>query len=538
MQKAKLLKLALVGFLGLTACNKEELQTPSNTQVSNNDVNASALDRDFSVALSRALSSDKSLALLLKKEAQKEFDNNTDVLYHQIKNSTLPNGKSVRDVILSHWGKSEREFTAYEDAKPLLNIFASDLGLLAESLDLDNWTFEEGVAVANRSVSGEYVLYVAGDSVATIKSGQVPALPTFVVGENSRVAVASSLRSAKTGGVDYTYRFLNEAYDGSKKSRLRVAEVPEAPEGDGWVEASELDREIIEAWETSRDDSYLERQRYLTYYGEGSETLRKGYNEYLYRFRLSGNAYHNIAGNDKDDEGGDPRYKGGDVTVYKKRNQLSLQQVLNHLWIRGSYSFSFDVMTPLTSGTTFNQQLVVSVKPEELFVFDVQREYRHRTFFRDARYKYWFDTSKFQSRWVYPHKLENVGYMRVDRSWDLSSQGTYKLIRVVEMDNGAVRQHSESFSTEFIAKGGIKANFALGEKTKLDADFGMSYKESKNVESKYTYTDNDDRLGSLALYFEDPIILGERTVNGVKSYQLKGISNGTVEATFLPLKYR
>lgn len=537
MKKAKLLKLALVGFLGLTACNKEELQTSSNTQVSNNDVNALALDRDFSVALSRALSSDKSLALLLKKEAQKEFDNNTDVLYHQIKNSTLPNGKSVRDVILSHWGKSEREFTAYESAKPLLNIFASDLGLLAESLDMDNWTFEEGVAVANRNVLGEYVLYVAGDSVATIKSGQVPALPTFVVGENSRVAVASSLRSAKTGGVDYTYSFLNEAYDGSKRSRLRVAEVPEAPEGDGWVEASELDRELIEAWETSRDDSYLERQRYLTYYGEGSETLRKGYNEYLYRFRIAPNTYYHISGNDPKIEGEDPRYKGGNHERYKRGNEGTLQQILDDLWTKGSYSFSFEVVTPLTSGTTFNQQLVVSVKPEELFIFDVQRHYRHRTFFRDAKYTYWFDISKFQSRWVYPHKLKNVGYVRVDRSWDLSSQGLYKHIRVVELDKGTVRQQAETFSTEFIIKGGITAAFSIGI-FKLTPNIETSHKESKTVESKSTYTDNDDVLGSLSIYFEDPIVLAERTTNGVKAYQLKSISNGTVEATFLPLKYK
>lgn len=535
MQKAKLLKLALVGFLGLTACNKEELQTPSNTQVSNNDVNASALDRDFSVALSRALSSDKSLALLLKKEAQKEFDNNTDVLYHQIKNSTLPNGKSVRDVILSHWGKSEREFTAYESAKPLLNIFASDLGLLAESLDLDNWTFEEGVAVANRSVSGEYVLYVAGDSVATIKSGQVPALPTFVVGENSRVAVASSLRSAKTGGVDYTYSFLNEAYDGSKNTSLRNAVVPEAPESDEWVSASELDRELINSWDASRVNGRLDRQRYLTYYGEGKENLRVGYNEYLYRFKVEPNAYHFIGGAEPERKD-DPFVREDDVYVTRGGKDAPLRDIMNHLWSKGSYTFSFEVMTPLISGSTYNQQLVVSVQPEELFVFDVQRRVRSGNLFRRTKYIYSFNSSLFQSRWVYPTKVGSKTYARVDRSWDLSQQGTHKLIRVTEKDKGAIIEQTDTFSSEFIRKGKVQSSFKIFD-SGVSSEIENNNRETHTVTSKYSYTDTDDVLGTLSLFFEDPVILGERSTSG-KQYRLKNISNGTVTATFVPLSYR
>lgn len=536
MQKAKLLKLALVGFLGLTACNKEELQTPSNTQVSNNDVNASALDRDFSVALSRALSSDKSLALLLKKEAQKEFDNNTDVLYHQIKNSTLPNGKSVRDVILSHWGKSEREFTVYEDAKPLLNIFASDLGLLAESLDMDNWTFDEGVAVANRNLSGEYVLYVAGDSVATIKSGQVPALPTFVVGENSRVAVASSLRSAKTGGVDYTYSFLNEAYDGSKRSRLRNDVVPEAPEDSEWVSARVLDRELINSWKISRSNGRLDRQRYLTYYGEGTEDVRVGYNEYLYRFKISPNAYHMIGGAEPE-RGDDPFVREDDVYITKGGKDAPLQDIMNHLWSKGSYSFSFEVMTPLVSGSTYNQQLVLSVKPEELFVFDVQRLVR-ADMFRRTMYAYYFDSSLFQSRWVYPTKVGAKSFARVDRSWDLSQQGTHKLIKVMEQDKGRFREQTDTFSSEFIRKGKVQSSFKIFD-LGASGEIENNNRETHTVTSKYSYTDTDDVLGTLSLFFEDPIILRERsTLFGRKEYLLKNISNGTVTATFVPLSYR
>ena len=60
----------------------------------------------------------------------------------------------------------------------------------------------------------------------------------------------------------------------------------------------------------------------------------------------------------------------------------------------------------------------------------------------------------------------------------------------------------------------------------------MEKKSSKSVTHTVTTQKKSDDLGSLSLFFYDPIIV---SADGGK-YELFNISNGTVTATFVPVK--
>lgn len=68
--------LLIVSILLVLACSKEENQTNNNSGISINNAY-----QDFSLILSKAVSSEPALRLFLKNEAIKEFDKDYDVFY-------------------------------------------------------------------------------------------------------------------------------------------------------------------------------------------------------------------------------------------------------------------------------------------------------------------------------------------------------------------------------------------------------------------------------------------------------------------------
>lgn len=165
------------------SCSKEDLRQPhSTTDSTRAKTLAEEQEQAFARALSLSVSADKELRSLLKEQALKQFDNNNDVLYHQIKDLRLSHGKTVREVLLTHWSGGQEKFREMESDLPLLNIYLPDLSLFGQAADTDWDTATSEVGVAVREKGKDYAqLFVGGELVSQIEAGEIPAIPTLVV---------------------------------------------------------------------------------------------------------------------------------------------------------------------------------------------------------------------------------------------------------------------------------------------------------------------------------------------------------------------
>lgn len=535
MKKTLVTSIMLASIV--SSCNKEEVITPNSTKDTQTSVQTTREEGNklFARALSKALAEIKSLPSILKSEAQKEFDNNLDVLYHLVRDKKLENGSDIRSVIAKYWEGTPESFKAFENQSPLLNLYAADLSIFDKKLSIEKWDTQNEVAVALRDTSGEHVLYINGDSVGRVGNNEVPAIPTFVLNQNKRVEVASRFRSVSQGD-KFTYKFINDIYDNSKTNTLRTAYVEnEEPIDDDWVLESELDPEVIKAWNVTKDGS-RSRQRALVYYTPESDDVNRAFDEYLYRFKIAPNAYHNIAGATSETD--DPKIKTGDSFATYTR-YATYEEIINKLWTEGSFMFVFEVLTPMISGETVNKHIYIPVSPREAFRVNPTVVRRHPTMFRRTRYTYSIDPKNLEAKWIYPHKTKLHSYTRVEGSWDLKTQGLSKFIRFSETDKGGIKQRTESYGIEFLSKSSMSLDLKFGEiVNSFTANVSSEHKMTRNVTFKTEHTDNDDNLGSHSIYFTDPIINAEKIEGSSKKYMPKELTTGAITFVLMPLKHK
>lgn len=120
---------------------------------------------------------------------------------------------------------------------------------------------------------------------------------------------------------------------------------------------------------------------------------------------------------------------------------------------------------------------------------------------------------------------------RIQGAWDVSEQSLSKKIFVSEFDEQETVSRTETMSSEFLAGINASAEFKLGI-FNLKSGGKVENKTSKSVAYTITTQAGADNMGSLSLFFYDPIIV---SANGGQ-YELFNISNGTVTATFVPVK--
>lgn len=524
----KVLLTVLSGFI-LLSCDRDthfEVAQTSETII------GQTYAKKFAITLSKAIAKNSELREILVAEALSEFDGNTDILYHRIKNKVLPNGKSIREILLLHWEEGEESFISFENASPLLNIFATDLEVFSKDLALQNWDISNSdFGVAFSADEDNNTLFVAGDSVASIKKGEIPAIPTFVVNKNERVYVVNQLRST-SGTTDFQYAFVKDIFDGSKKSKIRNQYVPEK-ESREWVEASELDPLLIKAWEQTKN-TILSDQRSLIYY---DKEYGRRYSEYLYRFKINPTAYYRFI--DGKDESEDPKIKEWENVKTHKRRNAPIEEIVDKIWTKGVFTFVFDIMTSLKSGGSINQQLVVDVKPIDLFIMNPSRDTRKPNLFRRTQYTYRLHADSLQGRWVYPHEINNKNYLRINGYWDLDTQGLSRYVTISEFDTGNETTSTHHFSSEFATSHKITLGFKLSE-LNLGAESSGTHKETRTSTITIRSTNKSDALGGVYSYFSDPVITNQTSKYSTREmktlYDLKNISSGGVELTFIPLK--
>lgn len=542
------------------SCKQDNGEIPNISASNTFSVASEKLYReDFSKTLSKALDKSVELRSLLKDEALKEFDNNTDILYHLIKSKEVSPGVTVRQLLLQHWDQDSAEFTKLEESLPLLNIFLPDFSFLGMESSREWDTHSSEVAVALPSGGNATTLFVKGDSVATLEAGEIPAIPTVVVNTNKRVRVRSSARALDGGYTTFSYDFLDPAFAnsrGQQSARARLGDLAEAIINDGLRPYQENeDNNYIMVAQRNEDSRYMhipelqgafdeaikrgslsnprtDVQRATVYYGNNQAQSNKEINEFLYRFKIAPEALHLIS----DDANSDPKFK--DVNDNWKPFDVvaraeDLFRLTERCWTSGSFIFIFDVHTPLREGKTKVSRTPIIVYPKDLFL--IKPKVRERKSFWKYRIEISVRRENLESKWVYPNRNGLKELIRISDSWNLEEQGLTKHIFISEFDPTKTITKSKTISSEFFVQSELSISAKLSETLGLSSSASgkTSKKETRTESISVVYTEIADDLGTIDLSFYDPIF---RKVESNGKAELATISNGTVAITVIPCK--
>ena len=445
---------------------------------------------EFAKILSKVTYENRDVREFLKIEALKRFDMNTDVLYVAVKDKKISE-RTFREVLKSY--SSEETITAIENAVPLLNILLPSIAIFdinVENMDCN----DEEIPVAIEDEKG-MTLFLNGDVEMTIPFGELPSFYTIVVNENNKVIVESETRASNV-----SYRFKSPNYDKEFNEEIETRSFT--------GKVGDIVGKSIGAYTYFHENSGLRSmalQRDYVYYDLTPDNNKKGtydhrIREYLKLMEVDPKAYFKIADINVPSTGEDPHIINGSVT--RKAVDFTEQELVNLMWSQGTYDFRFEVYS---SNSSFPNIVYVSLRPEELWNFNLTRDYRHSTAFRHSKYTYTIDPNKFTSKLVW---LKGAG---LDLGkWNLSQEGLERYIKVYEEDSGTkVTKVSEHEVTEMMTNkvnGDIKFGLGTGIEGTVGTEFNHSTTKRERKQVMFEYCENDDALGAIKMYFYDPII--------------------------------
>ncbi len=511
----KLINLFVVIMLlaGLTACSNDEpvlddVQEQNAYGIDGMDV--ITIEKDSAIAQFARILSDvvyerQDVREFLKEQASMRFDSNTDILYGEIKNKII-NGETFKNILAAH--SSLNEITSIEKSVPALNIFIPEISLFDITLDnMDCADAEIPVAVSTQKGMD---LYFDGNFEVTVPNGELPAYHTFVVNENTIVTV-----KVNSVGMYLGY----ELPDDSASLMSRSVE----------CNGNEVGAKAIEAFKYFNQDNGSKYSRALQrdyiYYGitpeNGNGSLNYGVTEYLAFMEVEPKAYFEISDQKTGADNPDPYIKTDYVS--RKKTDFTPEELVKLMWSEGTYTFKFDI---ISSNQSMPTTLRVYCYPEDLWNFNYARTYRHSTAFRHSRYSYSIDPKKFTSKRIdLSSKNLTLG------KWDLSSEALERYIRISEQDQETTITESYSFEMTKMTSAKVNGSLKLGLGTNTSGEIGTELstsattKETRSV--TISKTQHDDEIGTVKVYFYDPIILekvGDKYV--VNSYSVGGVTFG------------
>ncbi len=456
---------------------------------------------------------------------------------------SFSDGESFREKILSKGSLSEKDLLTFETNNPLLNIFASDLGLINPNLSLEKWSFKNKTAVTILEKGKNQTLYIKGDSVTSLKNGFVPSIQTFVINHNRRVDLVESFRST-TGQKSYSYKLKHEAFKNNNYFRTsKSIDIHEDPEGVQFCKCK-IPSSFIRKYLNTIKDNEVYNQRAYIYYSGKNGSLNKAVNEYLYRFKISPKAYYRISDVSTPIETSeDPRiinnplyiidkengtyYGLKDETIYSK--DKIIDKIIKETWTKGAYTFAFDIMTTDSTGVLSIQTSILSLSPKDLFIMHPisAQVIPESTFYAIA-----IDPEKIEGRWVYPENITGTR-LRIGGCWDIREQGIYKKIRIREIDSGKIIEQEEVLSGEFYTSTNLGGDldFKIDDiKIGVNGELKRYKKKTITAKTKVSYSDKSDDLGSIILSFYDPVF--RKYKGGL--FEFNDITSGDITLSFLP----
>ncbi|WP_302983809.1 hypothetical protein [uncultured Muribaculum sp.] len=510
-------------FASFFSCSTDEdtlIEDPVKSRASGSDFSIEIMRPDFAIKkfaaiFSKVVYTRQDVREFIKAEASKRFDGNTDILYGEVKDVII-NGTSFRDILIAE--SSLKEISDIERSVPELNIFVPEMIMFDVTVDnMDCTDSEIPVGVANEDGMD---LYLNGKVEVSIPMGELPDFHSFVVNGNNLVQVHMDTDSA------YSHYTLlcpnNNEVNGPQKS---IAS-----------KGYEVGSKAIESFKYFYKDDVCPNSRNLQrdyiYYGitprNGTGIINYGVAEYLSFMEVDPAAYFSISDEytgEKNNLYEDPRIIKNSVS--RKKKDFTEEELIAQMWSQGTYTFRFEVLSSANSMPTV---AVINLTPEKLWNFNLDRKYRHSTMFRHSKYTYRIDPKKFTAKRV---KLYDREIML--GKWDLAIEALEKYISIFEEDKGTQYEYTNTYEVTRLSSIMVNGSLKYGLGTNFDRSVNPSIEigttNSTTIKETKTSTvrrsEKDDALGTIKVYFYDPIVL-EKTDTGyvVQSYNTGVVNFG------------
>jgi hypothetical protein len=520
----------------------------------------------FGIGISKAMHSEQ-FRRLIRNEAMKRFNRDTDVLYAFVKDVPINSTAQMRTSdggteqmpfstlheFLVPFFSSEAELVAAEQQIPLLTIFVPTLPEDSFSPELWDVADEEqipDVALALDNISYVPVIGREGNNYL-IEPGYVPGYPIVALKENERVI---SSRNPRFDELDT--RILNA--DGSSSGRFSRPDIDRLPDGGGrGINWGELDVPIYRFRDNNFDQFFWRnRGRQDTNQGQGYRGASDDYiPDYLIKayktFKNSpkgwhrDNVYYGLTPDNTEGEFIGRKYRETIATIKIVGNNLT--SVFNSLsdsfaesnpdpilrdWSRQKYAFTegdFELVATVHIGQK-SEMAGVSISkghpfsPDELFEIRWQTEKRGWWVFEKTYYKPHIVSAKTVNtanpnglRWTF-------------QDWSLEKKTTGWRIDFMELDAKSEETSKRTWANEFNAN--IKAVPGEGIMKKFGLEFGASFKQTKTNEFTVKVIGDSDEIAS-----GHPIAFSDNILEYYDGrYHLRTYDVNKVRISFVPVQ--
>ncbi|MCR5077942.1 MAG: hypothetical protein K6A82_07900 [Prevotella sp.] len=537
----------------LAACSEEAdepdvLKTDAITS-SIVSMTPSEAQKEFAITLSRAATHSAKLRLFLKQQALKMYDRDYDVFYPYVKDVTIENEKTFRDLLVAQ--SNEATISSIESAVPLLTILIPELSF-ANAFSVKTWdATDPSIAVSYSNGNIYSTFYEDGDSLLSLDKSELPNFPFLVVKNNERMKIVAghSTGTTRNSVSNLAYDFSNEAFDGSKKRpATRDSYVEEInptpnPAAKPYLTKDELSPICIQAFKEFKRDRYHLDRDYI-YYGLSKTKQKNGklnpnVFERFYKFSVNPQEYKTITDNE-DVNNEDPTVvHDRDGNLYHHDSKPDYDGIIKDLWTNGNFEFVFRfVRANRDDKVVESETKYLSVSPIDLFYikkFNVK--YRHATAFRHAKWWYSTKVENMEPKWVDVTTINNNQPIYLSsKIWDLGKESLGINIYVEEFDRSRTVTKTENFIAEFINKLSLGVSVSPKDSPlKLNAGIDATKNEKKEFSYVYNTPDTNDKLGSVTLQYDDPVISSE-VGNGI--YNMFTYSTGYVSLLIAPYAVR
>ncbi|MNX71726.1 hypothetical protein D3C86_1030510 [compost metagenome] len=494
-------------FLALIFSCKKDFKNNQleNEVVKNKTLNVDSAKKQFAIILSKAVNEDISLREFIKNESLKQIDNDFDVFYAFVRDKIVSKNETFRTKLVKY-ADNESKLKEIEDCLPLLTIFVPKLptGFSAEKWNTSN---ENPLVTTENTVKNQQEFFGDGHFVLSLNRDEIPAFPTLVIKNNERIKVKDEilLKSGSANSLSKdSYAFVDPAFDGTIKTKGDPVggtnHLIDFPVG-------QVDPILLNAYDLM-GVSNSDWQRDHIYYGLNHDPDTKGPLNISLKETIRSIRFNNSAiGFMRDQD--DPTYVG---------EKLGLMTP-NLKWTDGNFEFRFEILinNKLGLGTTITR--MVSIDPDLLFYLEYEYRFKVGNIYNYARIKT-----------IHNNK---VGLNIPLINWDLENNGMAWKFYVSEIDDQQTSTRTETSTMEFATNFGF--NTTLGKVTKYGLNFGASAKSTKTNTYTLTTQLNSDDLGTLELFFSDPVI--RQRIAGSNLLDMGTISNGLIELVVMPMPY-
>lgn len=536
MKRKLLFTAAILAYALLVSC-KDNLLIESCYSNENELSEAFNAKEEFALILSKAVYSNENLRRFIKTQALNQFDKDYDVFYPWVKNEVVSEGQSFRDILKEY--DVNDVLPRIEEVLPRLNILVPDWSW-ADGFSIKTWNTEsQEVSTAIHYQDG-LSIYTRGEFDTQAAFGQLPKFPVLIIKENERMRIIPSSK----GTSDIKFDFINSEFNGLKVNKSLLGVSHEKTERtinfedcSNFVEESELDNwcpQTINAYELFKNNDYAVHRDYI-YYGMTNDiTLGKRnvhVDDYLSKFRFETLDCDFLTdGND---------YVNHCPDEYVRYKKIKNSVLISKFYYDGNLEIYIHTYLGNKDGSVIEVEQFKSVSFDDAFYLSkVYQDYRHNTWVSDPKWTFTVDVSCFLPRWINTN-------LRLPK-WDISSQSIVMNIHFSEYDDesqetttiSVMNSYTNNFSTE--DELALAAGFNLNQianvtaSGKVKVGYGSSQTETTTTSYSSMIKKGSDQLGSILLYYSDPVILTRDTLDTKPGFRVKEYDSDFVKVLILP----